>query len=157
MILLVVSNLRMLYETILREGFILARLSHSRIPSLTLDWTDAPLFSGFLLFQVFIVITYMIELLLAKNVLKEGFGMFLHYFNAHCCMVVSIAVVWRLVENPAVGALLLIHGTITWMKLLSYAHANQDYRCSEDVDTYKATLALVEDLDPGDANLSYPR
>jgi hypothetical protein len=158
MILLVVSNLRMLSETIRREGFILARLSHSRMPSLTtLDWTDAPFFSGLLLFQLFIVITYMIERVLAKRVLKEGFGMFLHYSNAHCCLVVSIAIVWRLVENPAVGALLLVHGTITWMKLLSYAHANQDYRLSNDVDTYKATLALVEDLDPGDANLSYPR
>jgi diacylglycerol O-acyltransferase-1 len=72
-------------------------------------------------------------------------------------MVVSIAVVWYFIDNPAVGSILLIHGTITWMKLLSYIHANQDYRLSKDVDTYKATLALVEDLDPGDANLSYPR
>jgi len=156
MILLVVSNFRLLIDTIKSEGFILAQLPH--MPRLARDpWDDSPLFSGFLLFQIFIVSAYFIERLLSKGILGEGFGMFLHYAVAHSCLLVAIAVVWNFVDNPAIGGTLMLHACITWMKLLSYVHANQDYRLSTEIDTYKATLALVEDLDAGDAKTAYPR
>lgn len=156
-ILLVLSNFRLLIDTIKSEGFILAQLSH--IPRLARDpWDDSPLFSGFLLFQVFILMTYLVERLLSKRKLGERFGMLLHYTIAHSCLFVSIAVVWNFVDNPAIGGTLMLHACITWMKLLSYVHANQDYRLSAgDIDTYKATLALLEDLDEGDAKTVYPK
>lgn len=156
MILLVVSNVRVVYETIRLEGFFLARLP--LMPRLARNpWDDSPFFAAFLLFQVFIIITYLIERLLSKRRLPETFGMLLHYANAHFCIVVSIAIVWYFIESPAIGSIVLMHGTITWMKLISYIHANQDYRLTKDVDTYMATLALVEDLDPADVKTHYPR
>ena len=156
LILLVVSNFRLLLDTVKTEGFILAQLPH--IPRLARDpWDDSPLFSGFLLLQVFIVTTFVIERMLSKRLLGEGFGMFWHYANAHACLLVSIAVAWNFIDSPVIGGTLMLHAVITWMKLLSYVHANQDYRLSSEVDTYKATLALVEDLDADDANTSYPR
>lgn len=154
LILLVVSNFRLLLDTVKSEGFILSQL---QMPRLARDpWADSPLVAGFLLFQVFIMTTYFIERLLSKRILGEGFGMVLHYTVAHLCLIVSIAVVWNFVDNPAFGGTLMLHACITWMKLLSYIHANQDYRLSAEIDTYKATLALVEDLDAGDAETSYP-
>lgn len=129
------------------------------MPRLARDpWEDAPLFSGFLLFQFFLMTTLFMERLLSKGILGESFGMMLHYTVAHACLIVSIAIVWNFVDNPAIGGTLMLHACITWMKLLSYIHANQDYRLSSaDVDTYKATLALVEDLDEGDARTCYPK
>ncbi len=52
--------------------------------------------------------------------------------------------------------MLMLHACITWMKLLSYVHANQDYRLSTELDTYKATLALIEDLDEDAERTHYP-
>ena len=153
-ILLLVSNFRQLLDTVKSEGFILSQL---QMPRLERDpWEDAPLFSGFLLFQFFLLTSYFIERLLSKGILGEGFGMKLHYTVAHACLVVSIAVVWNLVDSPVIGGTLMLHASITWMKLLSYVHANQDYRLSAEVDTYKATLALVEDLDEDAERTHYP-
>lgn len=127
------------------------------MPRLERDpWEDAPLFSGFLLFQVFLLSSYFLERLLSKGILGEGIGMKLHYTVAHACLIVSIAIVWNLVDSPVFGGTLMLHACITWMKLLSYVHANQDYRLSTDVDTYKATLALVEDLDEDAERTHYP-
>ena len=48
-----------------------------------------------------------------------------------------------------------MQATITWLKLISYAHANYDSR-STSLEKHKATLALVKDLDAEGLVISYP-
>jgi diacylglycerol O-acyltransferase-1 len=84
----------------------------------------------------------------------------LHYINAHSAFFIPLFIVWHLIDSPTIGAVLLLHATITWMKLVSYAAANQDYRLScrtkDGVFAFKASLALVEGLDIVDENITYP-
>jgi diacylglycerol O-acyltransferase-1 len=60
-----------------------------------------------------------------------------------------------LIDNPFIGATLLFHVVILWMKLLSDALANEDYRLSSD-DSAATLEALVKDLDEGAAAVTYP-
>lgn len=85
--------------------------------------------------------------------------MILHHINAHASLAFSIAIVWHFIERPVFGGCLLLNASITWMKLISYALANQDYRISahSNYDTRLATLALIGNLDSDDLDIAYPR
>jgi hypothetical protein len=86
--------------------------------------------------------------------------MILHQINAHCSLGLSIFIVWNFIDIPAVGGFLLGNGAITWMKLISYALANQDYRlCSrnKEEDAHHAMLAIIDNLDSNDLDIEYPR
>eukprot|EP00980_Cylindrotheca_fusiformis_P028101 scaffold22580_cov210-Cylindrotheca_fusiformis.AAC.8 len=74
----------------------------------------------------------------------------------------NLAMIILIVSNfhlPALGAYLMGMTAITWMKLLSYAHANQDYRylSRKDKDAFQTNLAIIDDLDTSDFNIEYPR
>lgn len=86
--------------------------------------------------------------------------MMLHQINAHSSLALCILIVWNFIEKPAVGGCLLLNASIVWMKLISYAHANQDYRHSvrtKGEDTHHATLAIIDHLDSNDLDIEYPR
>ena len=51
-----------------------------------------------------------------------------------------MAIVLHLIGHTVVGAMLIVQASITWLKFVSYVHANCNYR---------ATLVLVGDLDAG--------
>lgn len=80
--------------------------------------------------------------------------------NAHSALIVPIFIVWHFIDSPAIGGFLLIHAAITWMKLVSYAAANEDYRLTcqtkEGIHAFKSSLALVEGLDVADESIMYP-
>jgi diacylglycerol O-acyltransferase-1 len=162
-IVLVVSNFRLILGTVQKHGFVLGRVvQHYRdLPHISRDlWEEFPFVSGILLQLVFITITYAIEWLLSRKKLPESTGMILHQINAHCAFAVPMGIVWNFINEPPTGAMLLLHATITWMKLIAYIRANEDYRLSSrraDVDSHTATLALVENLDPGDEHILYPQ
>lgn len=118
--------------------------------------------SGVLALQFFLVSSYAIEWCLAYKNLHEPVGMMLHQINAHACLGVSTFIVWNFIAAPTVGACLMFNSVIVWMKLLSYAHTNQDYRLSSKKkargDTYHpANLAIIENLDQKDFGIEYPR
>jgi diacylglycerol O-acyltransferase-1 len=162
-IVLLVSNFRLILGTVQRHGFVLNRVvEHYRdLPHISRDpWEEFPFVSGILLQLVFITIAYAIEWLLSRKKLSESIGMILHQINAHSAFAVPMGIVWNFIDKPPIGATLLLHATITWMKLISYIHANEDYRLSsrqKDVDSHTATLALVENLDPTDEHILYPQ
>jgi diacylglycerol O-acyltransferase-1 len=87
--------------------------------------------------------------------------MILHQLNAHLSFAFSIMIVWNFIGVPAIGACLMLNSAIVWMKLLSYSHANQDYRLSsrkQDNDVHhQNTLALIESLDQEDMGIEYPQ
>jgi hypothetical protein len=163
MIILFVSNFRLLLGTIQQHGFVVTRfLRHLRdVREIRRDpWQEAPFVAGFLLQLLFVVFGFLIEWLMSRRKLHPIIGNMLHQINAHSALCIPVGIVWQWIDNPAVGAVLLLHATITWMKLLSYAHANEDYRLNSASpsgrDVIRASLALVENLDPNEANIMYP-
>ncbi|KAK1734597.1 diacylglycerol O-acyltransferase [Skeletonema marinoi] len=125
-----ISNFRLLLDTVSKHGFILDELRFS-LQGFSEGFSEAPLdnfpfVSG-------------VEQGMGVNVV----GMLLHFINTNATLVVVIMIVW-----------LVMQATITWMKFISYNHANSDYR--QNLATHKATLALVKDLDEEGLQISYP-
>lgn len=159
MIILVVSNFRLILSNVRQEGFVLAHLLRqiNEFPHIQSDpWEEAPFISGFLLQFAFITIAFAVEWLLSRKKIDRSMGMILHYMNAHSTLLIPLAIVWRFIDSPPIGAILLLQASVTWMKLISYIQANEDYRISGP-EIYHAALALVENLDPEDVNIVYPR
>jgi diacylglycerol O-acyltransferase 1 len=156
MIVLALSNARLILDTIRRHGFFADTVIQDMNSFLTSSnkWDDFPLLTGFLGMHIVLYVTFGIELILSTNRVSNAVGMILHHLNAHSFLLFSCWIVWVHIPNPFTGATLLFHVVILWMKLLSYALANEDYRMSKDS---AATLeALVKDLDPGVLNTTYP-
>lgn len=153
-IILVVSNLRLLLDTVSRHGFIFEEIGHVS-NYFHAPLADFPFVTGLLVVQVFVILAYFIELMLCRNWVGERFGLSLHFVNCNASLIVVIAIIWYLIDNPIVGALLIVQSTITWLKLISYVHANQDYR-KTSCCAGNATAPLVQDLDEHGLNISYP-
>jgi diacylglycerol O-acyltransferase-1 len=163
LIILVVSNFRLLLDTVSRHGFILAKIAtldirFDSLPSLA----DSPFVCGLLIVQAFVVGAYVIEYTLSRRWLFERVGLALHFVNANSSLGVVVGIVWHRIEHPVVGAMLILQATITWLKLVSYVHANHDHRATSMSEKHgvsastKNMLALVKDLDPEDVSISYP-
>lgn len=175
-ILLLLSHFRLILITIRDHGFALLRLNHylsglwkrhEAHMYLEVDY----LFFGLAILNAFIVAAYVIESLMSKNILSERYGMMLHYTNAHSSLIITSYIVWHTIENPILNVVLLMHGTVTWMKLISYLHANQDHRLQFDrlapqrkAAEFKSaqslsdirTFSLIENLNPIDSEITYP-
>jgi diacylglycerol O-acyltransferase 1 len=134
-------------------------------------WEQFPFISGFLLQVVFVVIAFGIEYMLSRQCKSKSYnssstskvlrkvGMVLHHTNAHMSLLVPLWIVWNFIDKPAIGGVLLFHATITWMKLLSYILANEDYRIMHQNgknSSENSMLTLIEDLDPDDIDIRYP-
>jgi len=159
-LILVVSNVRLLIGSVRSHGFVwsnwvqhLKDLKHiQRDP-----WQDFPFVSAFMLNLVFITAAFCIEWLLSRRRIPDALGMLLHHLNAHTSLLVPLWVVWNFIHEPGVGAVLLLYSTTTWMKLISYALANEDYRImSRKKHDENTMLALVEDLDTEESDVRYP-
>jgi diacylglycerol O-acyltransferase-1 len=158
-IVLVVSNFRLLLDTIQTHGFVLTKnLAHSSELTRFFEsrdaWQDFPVVSGFLLLGLFLMIAFGIEWLLSRKKIDEAVGMILHQINSLSALFVPLVFVWTAVESPTIGFVLIFHALITWMKLVSYAQANEDYRLSANKDS---ALFLVENLDLEEEELRYPQ
>jgi len=164
-IMLVLSNFRLLLATFQRHGFVLGdifgEMKRGAYLSSENPWTETPFVAGFLLQLFFTIAAFGIEWLLSRKlIVSEGIGMILHHTNAHLALIVPMWIVWNYIDNPVIGSIVLLHASITWMKLISYFSANEDYRHSSFGDgpaSHKATLALVENLDLEDVNIVYPQ
>jgi len=157
MIVLVVSNYRLLIEAVRKHGFIwneLTKLNHDYMKASLSDKLFLfPFVSGISFVQIIIFQTYVIETLLGRHIVCERLGMILHFVNTNLSLGVVCAIVWHLIDSPFVGAGLVMQATVTWLKLISYVHANQDYRLT---NSHGTTLAMVKDLDDEDARVRYP-
>jgi hypothetical protein len=153
LLILVLSNFRLVLHSVSQHGFFL-----DKIPSFH-DFSEAPLdfpfVSALLIVQAFVVGAYAIEKLMVVGLIGNRVGILLHFINCNASLGVVMAIVWYLIDHPIIGAALILQATITWLKLISYAHSNHDYRTSPE--SYKLTNTLVKDLDEGDLNIIYPQ
>ncbi|KAL7533971.1 hypothetical protein ACHAWF_004681 [Thalassiosira exigua] len=161
-ICLVVSNFRLLQEAVNHHGSVLDKLldalrAFSWEKWLELRPYDFPFLTGLLVVQATIVGTYVIEKALSRGWVGEWLGMSLHFLITNASLGSALVIVWCLIDYPGAGAVLVMQATITWLKLISYVHANHDYRTASSADGHLAMLALVEDLDAEERSASYPR
>ncbi len=156
-IILAVSNARLILDTISQHGFFLDNVITDVILFYGSNnkWDDFPLATGFAFMHLSLFVSFGIEWLLSTKQVSNRFGMLLHHVNAHTCLLVACWVVWVSIDNPFIGATLLFHVVILWMKLLSYALANEDYRTSTE-DSAATLEALVTDLDEDALSQTYP-
>ena len=156
-IILAVSNARLILETIRQHGFLLDNVLTDVMLFYGSNnkWDDFPLATGFVGMHISLLNAYWIEWLLSTKRVPNDWGLLLHHLNAHTSLIVACWVVWFLIDNPFIGATLLFHVVILWMKLLSYALANEDYRLSAE-DSAATLVALVKDLDDDAATVTYP-
>ena len=124
-IILIVSNMRLIFVSIKNHGFIIQPKKISmylyHLPTAIMShpdrWSEFPFVIGCLLQILFVLITYVIEYLLGTNRIKsETLGMTLHHINSHGSIIITIWIVWNYIPRPVVGSILLMQGTITWMK-----------------------------------------
>ena len=126
-------------------------------------WDQYPFISGMLVLQGALVCAFVIEWLLGVRRLYEPVGMILHHLNAHVSFGIVTYITWVFVANPAIGGCLMMNGAIVWMKILSYFHANEDYRLAAKAkakDTHSRSmesLSIVDSLDQEDTDIQYPR
>jgi diacylglycerol O-acyltransferase 1 len=152
-----VSNVRLLMSSVSSHGFVLYAIIHliRDLPHIQQDpWEEFPFVSGFALQVVFVLVSFCLEWLLSRKLIPSRLGLAIHHINAHTSLGIPLWIVWNFIDNPAIGAVLLFHAAITWMKLLSYLLANEDYRLNPN-DT-ENMLAIVEDLDPNEVDIRYP-
>lgn len=148
-IIFIISNLRLLMGVIQEYGFVFAR--GGGVIS-AVSFVDFPFIFGLGLLNVFISQAYLIELNSSRGVLGERLSISLHLVNANLALFVSIAIVWCLIDSPIGGCMLLGTAVTTWMKLLSYMHANTDYRNYPS----RASLKVIDSLDQASLDIVYP-
>ena len=164
-LVLIVSHLRLILHTIAEHGSVLTRWTtqiknydRTNNNNYTALASLPPLLLGIIILNVGILLTFTLESIFStkKKFIKNL--MWLHYSLAHIFgMVLPMAVIWYTIDNPFVGGFYLIHATVIWMKLLSYIHANEDYR-TQPSDHIQSGFALVSHLDEDEINkLSYPQ
>jgi hypothetical protein len=155
LIILVISNFRILLATMQEYGFV---LTHSFIGSTeNASWTDIdyPLVLGLVLLNVFVIVAYAIESMLSHNVLSHGFGVALHVINTNAALLVPMWLVWFEMQSPLNGSILMMCATILWMKLISYVHANNDYRHFPERSNQTST-SFIQNIDEASKELCYP-
>jgi MBOAT, membrane-bound O-acyltransferase family len=143
-IILVVSNIRSIVTSIRNHGFLLnpsVLISYlQQLPSDIIQdpnpWNRYPILLAVLLQVGFVLVAYCVEILLSQQrYINEKLGMLLHHINAHCTLVIPTFIVWNYVNEPIYGVIILLHAATSWMKLLSYCLANEDYRSTVTTST----------------------
>lgn len=158
-VVLFVSNFRLLLDTIQNHGFVFQTILAKSFDAMEIfdssnPWKDFPVVYGFFLLGLFLLLSFGIEWHLSRKKIDETLGMTLHQINAHSSLVIPILLVWQAVDNPLLGSTLLFVSLITWMKLVSYVRANEDYRLSGPTES---GLSLVQNLDLDEEELVYPQ
>jgi len=122
-ILLVLSNLRLVIINILKYG-ILLDIERVKIK----EWYRWPGTIIFLFLNVFILISYALEHAARKKLLKDSSVVILHCVNIGSLIVIPSYMVWTVQPNPVSGILVMTFMTVYMMKLSSYAHVNYNLR-----------------------------
>uniref|UniRef100_A0A7S3Q517 diacylglycerol O-acyltransferase n=1 Tax=Chaetoceros debilis TaxID=122233 RepID=A0A7S3Q517_9STRA len=159
LIILVFSNFRILLSTTREYGFVLTHLHPNNARNFVFySWEDIlnfPLVYGMALLNVFVVFAYCIELYTSRKIVSERFGTILHIINTNAALFIPIAIIWYQMESPITGLVLLMSATVLWMKLVSYAHANSDYRHHPERSNHDCT-DFISHVDEASKGLRYP-
>eukprot|EP00814_Leptocylindrus_danicus_P006596 CAMPEP_0116012008 /NCGR_PEP_ID=MMETSP0321-20121206/4883_1 /TAXON_ID=163516 /ORGANISM="Leptocylindrus danicus var. danicus, Strain B650" /LENGTH=805 /DNA_ID=CAMNT_0003481301 /DNA_START=65 /DNA_END=2483 /DNA_ORIENTATION=- len=151
-IILLISNFRLILDNMMKHGFVLWNIMQADLTFTVMS--NFPLVTGEVMLHVSVLATFAIEWALSRGTIGEHLGMFLHGANINVAMLISCGIVWFFLSSPLAGVVLMMQATVSWMKLVSYTHANSDYRNSgRDA---RATLGLIKDVDERELDTAYP-
>jgi diacylglycerol O-acyltransferase-1 len=155
MLLLFVSNFRLLMDTMKKYGDIFDKFpAFGKLIQSQAPLTDFPFLSGLATIPIFLMQAFLTEYSLSQQKITERTGLICHSFASSLALLVPLVIVWKHIDQWILGNLLMTLSIVTWMKLISYAHANSDYR---KMATHKKnTMALILDVDPEEASIEYP-
>mmetsp|Transcript_50142 Transcript_50142/g.55953 ORF Transcript_50142/g.55953 Transcript_50142/m.55953 type:complete len:739 (+) Transcript_50142:89-2305(+) len=155
-IILVVSNFRILLGIMRQYGFVLTHgFFSSSEEEYSFKWediVDVHFVSGMAMLNIFVILAYFIELGTSQKVLNECSGISLHVINTNLSLLLPMIIVWKYIYHPVNGGILLMSATVLWMKLVSYAHANADLRNFP----HRNVENIVQNADEDSTFLCYP-
>ena len=155
-IILLISNFRLILDNFLKNGFVLWEFIWKvNVYEFTKAPMNFPLMTGQVIMIVNVFITYITELGLGYGALSEMTGTSIHVLNINFALILCYSIVWFYIFSPICGVLLMMQSTVSWMKLVSYAHANSDYR-NADHDVHLATLSLIQNVGEIEKSTTYP-
>jgi len=149
LIIFVISNLRIMMATIQEYGIAFAKGGTSFTG---ISFLGLPFISGLILINLFINQAYLIELFSSRGVFTQNISFVLHLVNANLALFVPMGIVWYLIDSQLGGVMLLSCAVVTWMKLLSYMHANIDYRNHPN----RVETVVIQNLDQDTIGIVYP-
>lgn len=159
-IILIISNFRILLGTMKDYGFVLGNgfaisndTSDENNEFNIISFLQQPSFIGLVLLNIFVTAAYLIERSLAHRIVNENVGLALHYINANLALIIPMKLVWCHISSPLVGVSLLMTSVIAWMKLLSYVHANTDHRHYPERNTNDG---LIQNAEVDLKSVTYP-
>lgn len=155
LIILVISNFRILLSTMQEYGFVLTHGIVGNVEDASWADIDYPLVLGLVLLNVFVISAFGIEYMLSSKVLPNAMGMTMHVINTNASLFVPMWLVWFEIESPLNGSILIMCATILWMKLISYVHANNDYRHYPERSNQTST-SFIQNIDESSKELCYP-
>jgi hypothetical protein len=159
LIILVISNFRILLDTMRLYGFVvmdwIKPLESTNTYWKAVTMVDFPLLSGLGILFIFVNCAYLIELAISRKIWSEWFGLLMHGINANAALLIPTAIVWYQMDNIIGGEALIICAVILWMKLISYAHANSDYR-NHPESRGAISNDFIQNIDEGSKTMIYP-
>jgi len=79
-------------------------------------------------YNLFIWVSYLVEKLVVDKSISERTTFIAHVMNTIVLLAVPIYLIEASHAHPATGLVVLMLAIVLWMKLVSYAYANQEYR-----------------------------
>eukprot|EP01111_Echinosteliopsis_oligospora_P007402 TRINITY_DN2235_c0_g1_i2.p1 TRINITY_DN2235_c0_g1~~TRINITY_DN2235_c0_g1_i2.p1 ORF type:complete len:515 (+),score=110.94 TRINITY_DN2235_c0_g1_i2:223-1767(+) len=143
MLVLFVSQFRLIVENYKKYGILID------ITSQYIDWPTTLLL--FLTFNIFIIVALAIEWRIQHKDISERQSTIFHVINTSGVLAVPVTLIVATNALPATGLIVLMAAIVLWMKLISYAYSNSEYRVS--ISKGKPYYEVVKN---NDVVLKYP-
>ncbi|XP_021276273.1 diacylglycerol O-acyltransferase 1 isoform X2 [Herrania umbratica] len=123
-VVLVAVNSRLIIENLMKYGWLIRSGFWFSSRSLS-DW---PLFMCCLTLPIFPLAAFVVEKLVQRNYISEPVVVFLHAIISTIAVLYPVIVILRCDSAFLSGVALMLFACIVWLKLVSYAHTNNDMR-----------------------------
>ncbi|XVE97962.1 hypothetical protein REPUB_Repub03eG0064300 [Reevesia pubescens] len=123
-VVLVAVNSRLIIENLMKYGWLIKSGFWFSSKSLS-DW---PLFMCCLTLPIFPLAAFVVEKLVQQNYISEPVVVFLHVIISTTAVLYPVIVILRCDSAFLSGVALMLFACIVWLKLVSYAHTNNDMR-----------------------------
>ncbi|XP_022732573.1 diacylglycerol O-acyltransferase 1-like isoform X2 [Durio zibethinus] len=123
-VVLVAVNSRLIIENLMKYGWLIRSGFWFSSRSLS-DW---PLFMCCLTLPIFPLAAFVVEKLVQQNYITEPVVVFLHVIISTTVVLYPVIVILRCDSAFLSGVALMLFACIVWLKLVSYAHTNNDMR-----------------------------
>lgn len=120
MLVLFVSHIRMILENMLKYGILI------NVTSTSIEWWFA--IPTLLSYNFFVGVAFYLEKAVKAKTITEKRCTIFHVINCIAVLATPITLIELTDAMPGTGLLLLCMAIVLWMKLISYAYSNKEYR-----------------------------